>query len=267
MNRHIAIVGAGNLGCSIAEGLLTSGFISGSNLALSRRNTAKLVHFKEKGCFISASNKEVVERSGIVILAVEPHHANHVLEELKPVLNPEKHIFISVITGLPIKTIKAHTHESLDVVRAMPNTAISIRESMTCLCGDESTDALKTAEEIFSCVGETVVIREDQMGPATALAACGIAFFLRAIRAASQGGIQIGFHADIALKIAAQTARGAATLLNQTGNHPEREIDRVTTPMGCTISGLNQMEHDGFSSAMIKGIVTSAEKAELLYKD
>jgi pyrroline-5-carboxylate reductase len=267
MNKNIAVVGAGNLGCSIAEGLLNSGFISANQLALSRRNISKLKSFKEKGCFVSSSNQEVVERSRIVILAVEPHHANHVLDELKPFLNPGKHLFISVITGLPIKIIKKHTHALLDVVRAMPNTAISIRESMTCLCGDESGDALKIAEEVFNCVGETVVIREDQMGPATALAACGIAFFLRAIRAASQGGIQIGFHADIALKIAAQTARGAATLLNQTGNHPEREIDRVTTPMGCTISGLNQMEHDGFSSAMIKGIVTSAEKADLLYKD
>ncbi|TNE72972.1 pyrroline-5-carboxylate reductase [bacterium] len=267
MNGTITILGAGNLGSSIADGLLTSAFVQPSQLILTRRHIQKIARFKEKGCITLNDNISAVEQSDIVILAVEPHHANHVLDEIKPVLVPGKHTLISVITGLPIKTIKAHTHENLSVVRAMPNTAISIRESMTCICGEEGSDAVIKTEEIFNCVGESVIIREDQMNPATALAACGIAFFLRAIRAASQGGIQIGFHADIALKIAAQTARGAATLLKQTGNHPEHEIDRVTTPMGCTIAGLNQMEHDGFSSALIKGIVTSSDKANLLYTD
>ncbi len=114
-------------------------------------------------------------------------------------------------------------------------------------------------------MGKTLLIDEEQMIAATALGACGIAFFLRAIRAASQGGIEIGFHSDEALHIAAQTAKGAAALLLNMKNHPEYEIDKVTTPRGCTISGLNQMEHEGFSSAMIKGIVTSAEKASRLY--
>jgi pyrroline-5-carboxylate reductase len=266
-SNTIAIIGAGNLGCSIADGLLTSSFIEPHQLFLSRRNTDKLSRFSHLGCGITAKNKEAVEQASIIILAVEPHHANKVLQEIKPFLNPEKHILISVITGLAIRNIRHYTHENLQIIRAMPNTAIAIRESMTCLAGEENSDAMHLSEKIFNCVGETVVIREDQMGSATALAACGIAFFLRSIRAASQGGIQIGFHADIALKIASQTARGAASLLVKTGNHPEREIDRVTTPMGCTIAGLNQMEHEGFSSAMIKGIVTSAGKAEQLYKD
>lgn len=100
---------------------------------------------------------------------------------------------------------------------------------------------------------------------ATALGACGIAFFMRAIRAASQGGIEIGFRAADALAIAAQTALGAAALLQEMGHHPEYEIDKVTTPRGCTIAGLNQMEHEGFSSAMIRGITVSAAKAAQLY--
>jgi pyrroline-5-carboxylate reductase len=103
------------------------------------------------------------------------------------------------------------------------------------------------------------------MVPATALCASGIAFFLRAIRAASQGGIEIGFHAEDALFMASQTAKGAASLILKSGAHPEGEVDKVTTPMGITISGLNQMEHAGFSSSLIKGIVTSAEKAKHLY--
>ena len=124
--------------------------------------------------------------------------------------------------------------------------------------------ALDEAINIFNNVGKTLVINEEQMVAATALGACGIAFFLRAIRSASQGGIEIGFDSDTAYIIAAQTAKGASSLLLKSKNHPESEIDRVTTPRGCTIAGLNEMEHKGFSSAMIKGIVTSSRKANQL---
>jgi pyrroline-5-carboxylate reductase len=138
----------------------------------------------------------------------------------------------------------------------MPNTAAEFGASMTCIAGEDE-HAVEQVKLLFDQLGKTMVIKEHLMPAATILAACGIAFFLRFIRAVSQGGIQIGFHADEAGKIAAQTAMGAAELLMQTDHHPETEIDRVTTPMGCTISGLNEMEHFGLSSAMIKGIVKS----------
>src|SRR5690606_29558951 len=118
---------------------------------------------------------------------------------------------------------------------------------------------------MFETVGSVVKINEDLMTAATALCACGVAFFLRAIRAASQGGVEIGFHADEALKMAVQTAKGAADLLLLHGTHPESEIDKVTSPKGCTIAGLNEMEHHGFSSSLIKGIKLSALKAGNLY--
>jgi pyrroline-5-carboxylate reductase len=137
---------------------------------------------------------------------------------------------------------------------------------MTCLASDQPGPALAEAQALFDLVGKTLVLGEDMMIPATALCACGVAFFLRAIRAASQGGIEIGFHPEEALLLAAQTARGAASLLLNQGRHPESEIDQVTTPRGCTIAGLNEMEHKGFSSAMIKGILLSASKAEGLYR-
>ena len=120
----------------------------------------------------------------------------------------------------------------------MPNLGIAIGESMTCLAADPaSLDAVPVARAVFDVMGSTLLIREDQMTSATALCACGIAFFLRAIRAASQGGIEIGFHAEEALQLASQTAKGAAALLLSNRNHPEMEIDKVTTPQGCTISG------------------------------
>jgi len=148
----------------------------------------------------------------------------------------------------------------------MPNMAIAIRESMTCLCAAEGEhEALDVVGPLFEAVGRTLVLPEDLMVSATALGACGVAFFLRSIRAASQGGIEIGFHPEEALLMAAQAARGAASLLLE-GDHPESAIDRVTTPRGCTIAGLNELEHQGFSSAMIQGIVASARKAARLFE-
>jgi pyrroline-5-carboxylate reductase len=157
--------------------------------------------------------------------------------------------------------------KKVSLVRAMSNTAIAIREAMTCLSAAPADHAaLEEARTIFDALGKTLIISEELMLPATALTGCGIAFFLRAIRAASQGGTQIGFHSEEALLMAAQTARGAASLLLGAQSHPESEIDKVTTPCGCTIEGLNEMEHHGFSSAMITGIVTSNNKAARLLK-
>ena len=170
---------------------------------------------------------------------------------------------MSVVSGVTIEDLQERLATQAPIVRAMPNTAVSIGESMTCLAAaDNAAQALERARELFSALGETIVLPESMMTPATALCACGVAFFLRFIRAVSQGGIEIGFHPEEALLLAAQTARGAASLLLEGEGHPEREIDRVTTPRGCTIAGLNEMEHRGLSSAIIRGIVTSAEKAE-----
>jgi len=131
----------------------------------------------------------------------------------------------------------------------------ALGQSMTCVAGEDQ--ALETAREISDAAGTTVVIDEELMVAATALCACGVAFFLRAIRAASQGGIEIGFHPEESLAMAAQTALSAAALTHEMGRHPEREIDTVTTPRGCTIVGLNELEHRGSSSALIKGILAA----------
>lgn len=263
---RIAIIGAGNIGTAIADGLLESGRFSAEDITLTRRRTHLLDPMKNRGFAVEADNCAAVKDSQVAIIAVEPRQVDGVLSQIAPVLKPGSHTLISVVTGIHICEIRQKIGERATVVRAMPNTAIAVRESMTCLASD-GTDgtAVEIARSIFDTVGKTLVIDEEEMNAATALGACGIAFFLRAIRAASQGGIEIGFHSPDALAIAAQTARGAATLLLANANHPEYEIDRVTTPRGCTIAGLNQMEHEGFSSAMIRGITVSAEKAAKLY--
>jgi len=262
---RLAIIGAGNIGLAIAHGMIKSGRYKANQIILTRRKTHLLKKEEKLGFRITQDNRLAVKEAKIIMLAVEPQQIRQLLLELSPLLDPKRHIIISIVSGISISDIEQIINKKLPIARAMPNTAIAIRESMTCIASQDAS-ALKIAKEIFTNAGKTMVIDEEQMIPATALGACGIAFFLRAIRAASQGGIEIGFHPDEAIQIAAQTAKGAADLLLKSTKHPEGEIDRVTTPRGCTISGLNRMEHEGFSSAMIKGIVTSCEKAGYLYQ-
>jgi pyrroline-5-carboxylate reductase len=263
---RIAIIGAGNIGTAIANGLVESGRFQAEDITLTRRRIHLLDEMKAQGFVVEGDNREAVRKSQVVIIAVEPQQIDRALEEVTPELKPGHHILISVVTGVSTTQITRQIGEGVAVVRAMPNTAIAVRESITCIASDMvDGPAIEAARAIFDTVGKTLVIDENRMIAATALGACGIAFFLRAIRAASQGGIEIGFHSRDALTIASQTARGAATLLLATDNHPEHEIDRVTTPRGCTIAGLNQMEHEGFSAAMVTGITVSAAKAAKLY--
>jgi pyrroline-5-carboxylate reductase len=265
--HRLAILGAGNIGVAIAEGLVAAGTLAPDAIVLTRRRAELLEPLQKRGYRVAADNREAVRGSDTILVAVEPQQIDGVLREIAPDLKPPSHILISVVSTVSVAQIRSQVGTDVPVVRAMPNTAVAIRESMTCLATDaRGGAAIPRARVLFDSVGKTLVIDEEQMVAATALAACGVAFFLRAIRAASQGGIEIGLHTSDALLMASQPARGSATLLLARGAHPEHEIDRVTTPRGCTIAGLNRMEHEGFSSAMIKGIVTSAEKAGGLYR-
>ncbi len=261
MNEKIAIIGGGNLGTAIAEGLINSGFVSAGNLTITKRNIETLKPFEEKGVRVSSNNLEAVKNSNWVLLAVKPFQVKEVLAQIKPELDPARHSIVSVVTGIWVKDIQEIIGTSFPVFRAMPNTAIAIQESMTCICSVNASEA-QTAfvHEAFNQLGKSVFIEEKLMDAATVLGACGTAYAMRYIRANIQGGIEIGFSAKVASLIAAQTVKGAAELLLQKNTHPEQEIDKVTTPKGCTIAGLNEMEHQGFSSSLIKGIVTSYKK-------
>jgi pyrroline-5-carboxylate reductase len=263
--HQLTIIGGGNLGSALAKGLINSGKYNAQELVISKREVSTLEELRSRGVHLTTYNKAAVKASSIVVLAVLPQKINEVLHEINDSLSPDQ-LLISVVTGVHTQDIKAIVGADRTVVRAMPNTAISIMQSMTCIAAEGvGMDVLVKVQHIFDAVGKTIIINEDKMTSATALNACGIAFFLRAIRAATQGGTEIDFHAEEALFMAAQTAKGAAMLLLENHSHPEEEIDKVTSPKGCTIAGLNHMEHSGFSSAFIKGITTSAEKAKELY--
>jgi pyrroline-5-carboxylate reductase len=256
----IAIIGGGNLGTAIAEGLLNSKFCKAADIAITKRNITTLKSLSDKGVFVTADNNEAVKKSELVLLAVKPFQVAEVIAQLKKDITV-KHVLVSVITGVSLNDLGEMAKKKIPLFRAMPNTAIAIQQSMTCISHSNANAAqIQFVKQLFETVGKVAMIEDKLMDAATVLGACGTAYAMRYIRANIQGGIEIGFDSVTATLIASQTVKGAAELLLQKGTHPEQEIDKVTTPKGCTIAGLNEMEHQGFSSSLIKGIATSYNK-------
>jgi pyrroline-5-carboxylate reductase len=259
----VSIIGCGNIGISLLLGLIKDNTIPAENIIVTRRNIHELDHLKEHGVKISSDNIKAVKESDLIVIAVKPYNIVNVLDEIKEHLNPEKHILISVTTGVTISQMREVIRISAPIFRVMPNISASVGRSVSCFCHNKADiKEIELVKSLFDRIGTTMIIDEDLMESATILGACGIAFALRFIRAMIQGGIQIGFDAGTASAIVNQTVKGAAELLIVRKEHPEFEIDKVTTPKGCTIVGLNEMEHNGFSSSLIKGIVASYEKIE-----
>jgi pyrroline-5-carboxylate reductase len=259
-NKKIAIIGVGNMGSAIAAGLIKSGFMKPADIIATDKRESSLEEMKKLGVTVSTDNLEAVKTAEVVLLAVKPYHIAQVIDEIKSELNSDK-IVMSIVAGVSIGEISEMAGQELPVFRVMPNTAIALQESLTCIASNKNAvPHKKYVFEMFDKLGKTIEIGEEFMAAATVLSSCGIAYALRYIRAAMQGGIEIGFSAEMAQFITAQTVKGATELILQSGNHPEREIDKVTTPMGVTITGLNEMEHRGFSSSLIQGVMASYKK-------
>jgi len=255
----IGIIGGGNLGRSVAEGFLKAG-IQASKIVVTRRKVHLLDDLQAKGVRIEKDNSKAVIGQDVIVLAVKPYQAAEILKELHPVMKPGQ-VLLSLMTGITLAQLNEMLPVGVLAFRVMPNTAVALQESMTLIAAPECEPAIqKMVEDLFETLGKVIFINEELMSAATVLGACGIAFALRFIRAAIQGGVEIGFGADVAQQIVAQTVKGASELILQTGHHPEQEIDKVTTPKGITISGLNEMEHQGFSSALIRGLLVSYNK-------
>ncbi len=238
------------MGGAIGRGLLASGFPAG-DLCVANPSEAKLRDFAEAGARTTTDNTEAAMCGDVVIIAVKPWIVPDVLSEIKDSLIPGRQTVVSVAAGVS----GASLAESLStgVYIAIPNTAAEVGESMTFVVPvrEDNTDAVVS---LMSRIGEVMVVEEKLLPAATALASCGIAYAMRYIRAAMEGGVELGFRASDAQKIVVRTVMGAAALLGADGAHPESEIDKVTTPGGLTIRGLNEMENAGFTSAVIRGL-------------
>ena len=256
----IAIIGAGNMGGAIARGL-AHGKVD-VNIAVADLAQDKLDELKAEynTIEIATDSKAIVADADVVLIAVKPWLVELVLKGVLPTLDLSRQIILSIAAGVDIATLISWIGNDKAVVfRAIPNTAISILQSMTFAChnANASAEQVSQVETIFNALGKAAVIEERLMGAATSLCSCGIAFAMRYVRAATEGGVELGIYPNDAKQYVLQTLRGAVELLESTGNNPEVEIDKVTTPGGITIKGLNAMEAHGFTTAVIEGLKAS----------
>jgi pyrroline-5-carboxylate reductase len=262
-SKKIAIIGAGNLGLSIAKGLVQSELIEKKNLVLTEKSEARIQALKNDGYQVTEDNVEAIMQADLVMLVVKPWQIDGLLTEIASAVDVNRHVLVSCVTGVSSDQIFRQLGKQATLFRVMPNTGVAVEESMSCISAfNETKEQREAINTIFSQLGRVIFIPEEHMPAATALAGCGIAFALRFIRAAIQAGVEIGFSAEEAKLMAAQITKGAAELILQNNSHPEAEIDKVTTPKGITITGLNEMEHAGFSSSIIKGLIASYNKIE-----
>lgn len=262
-NTKITIIGGGNLGGAIAKGLVKSKTIAPQNLTVADASQQALDALSPLGMNVTHDNIKAISDADIVMLAVKPWFVNDVINEIKKDYKSENKIFISLAAGVTAEDIESLFEKTMTVFAVMPNTAIAIGESMTCISSRNSTEEQQQLiQKIFSSMGEAIILPENMMGAATILASSGTAFALRYIRAAVQGGVAIGFNAKVATGIVAQVVKGAAELLIQNDSHPEEEIDKVTTPKGTTITGLTEMEKKGMSTAVAQGHIAAVQLIE-----
>ena len=252
------------MGGSIARGLVRSGFMPASDIAVSspRNVTLDALSADCPGLQVSTDNSTVVQGADVIILAVKPWLIGKVLDEIAPRVAFREQIIVSLAAGVSLSDIDAMLHRyssSRTLFRAIPNTAMLVGSSMTFLCRDNATpQQVDMVKSIFDALGTAAVIDERLMGAATALCSCGIAYAMRYVRAATEGGVELGIYPHKAKEYVLATLRGAVELLEATGNNPEVEIDKVTTPGGITIKGLNAMEAHGFTTAVIEGLKASS---------
>ena len=247
------------MGGAIVQGLLKGDFAKNSDITVADPSQKAIDQFAESGASITTDNNIAAESSDIVNVVVKPWLVESVLKGIKSSLNYKKQILVVVAAGISSEQIREWLHkdgeEMIPFFLVIPNIAIALLSSMTFIVpAHASCDNTKLISEMYGSMGEVMIVDEKHLAAGTTLASCGIAYAMRYVRAASEGGVEIGFKADDAKNIVLQTVKGAVELLQATGNHPEAEIDKVTTPGGVTIRGLNEMEHAGFTSAVIRGL-------------
>ncbi len=259
----IAIIGAGAMGGAMADGFIKSGAVKPADISVANPTAQKLEHFALQGASVTTDNKTAAEGADIVVIAVKPWLVEQVVNELKPVLNYTRQTIITVAAGISGSQFTAWLKKDDAVPQTfivIPNTAIAVLASMTFIVPVNATaDTTATIKALFDNVGQAMVTDERHLSAGMTLASCGIAYAMRYVRAAAEGGVELGFKADMAKDIVLQTMKGAVELLQANGNHPEAEIDKVCTPGGLTIRGLNEMEHAGFTSAVIRGLKAAAK--------
>ena len=244
------------MGGATVEGLIKGQYFKNNDITVADPSQAVTEKFAEMGISVTSDNKLAADTADIVCVVVKPWLVERVLKDIKPELDPKKQILIVIAAGVSSESIKGWLGDQCpSLFLVIPNIAIAEMASMTFVVpvGASEKD-IQTVTDIFNEMGNTLITDEQHLAAGTTLASCGIAYAMRYVRAAAEGGVELGFKADDAKAIVMQTMKGAVELLEASGMHPEAAIDLVTTPGGVTIKGLNEMEHAGFTSAVIRGL-------------
>jgi len=258
---RITFIGAGNMGGAAAFGLVKAGHISAKDITVTARHEQTLEKFAAAGMNISTDNRKAVSGADVIIIAVKPFLVEQVLDDIRPALDFERQTIISFAAGITSEQYlkwlgndcNGQTCRSFFMV--IPNTAIEICRSMTFVTAIVASDSnINMVMDLFEGTGYSMLVSEKQLGAGLALASCGIAYAMKYIQASAQGGVELGFYPKDAVSVVCQTVMGAAALIQEHGSTPQVEIDKVTTPGGFTIRGLNAMEEHGFTAAVQSGL-------------
>ena len=251
------MIGAGAMGGATVEGFIKSEFFQNEDITVSDPSLKVVEKFAQQGVCATTENAVAAQGADVVMVCVKPWLVEQVLMSIKDSLDPQNQVLVVIAAGVKSESIRGWLGEQCPpLFLCIPNIAIAQLQSMTFLvpCVAASQQQIELVKNIFEQLGQVIITDEQHLAAGTTLASCGIAYAMRYIRAAAEGGVELGFKADDAKQIVMQTVLGAVKLLEASGLHPEAAIDLVTTPGGVTIKGLNEMEHAGFTSAVIRGL-------------
>ncbi len=268
-NKKLAVLGTGKLGGILLRAYLKQELFAPKRVTATVKHSEKAAALaKELGVGVTTENRKAVHGADIVLLCVKPQVVGEVLKEISPELN-EKTLVISVAASVPTSYIEQHLGAKIPVVRVMPNTPSTVGCGMTGICrgAHAGTEHLEMARAMFNAVGRTVVVDEKNMDAVTGLSASGPAFAYIILESLAEAGVKVGLPRDVATLLAAQTMKGAASVVLETGDHPALLKDAVTTPAGCTIDGILELEEGKLRVTLIKAVVKATSRAgELLFE-
>jgi pyrroline-5-carboxylate reductase len=268
-DKKLAVLGAGKLGGILLRAYLKQELFSPKRVTATVKHSEKASALaRELGVSVTTENRKAVHGADIVLLCVKPQVVGDVLQEIGPELS-EKTLVISVAASVPTSYIEQRLGEKVPAVRAMPNTPASVGCGMTGICRGvhASAEHLEMAHAMFNAVGRTVVVDEKNMDAVTGLSASGPAFAYIILESLAEAGVKVGLPRDVATLLAAQTMKGAASVVLETGDHPALLKDAVTTPAGCTIDGIMELEEGKLRVTLIKAVVKATSRAgELLFE-
>ncbi len=260
---RIAVLGAGKLGETLVRGLIAAGQVAPASVTVTAAHPARVADLEQRlGVRGAPTNAAAVKDAELVLLCVKPHQVDGVVREIAPVLGAHQ-LLVSAAASASTAYIEQRLGTPVPVVRAMPNTPAVLRKGMTALCAGRHATAAHVAQAraVFEAVGRTVVLDEQHMDAVTGLSASGPAFIFIIIESLAEAGVKVGLPRSIATELAAQTVMGSGAMVIETGEHPAKLKDEVTTPGGTTIDGILELEDGGLRVTLIKAVVRATQRA------